>query len=59
MSLFEIFVTSRYLIDLLNIDIPYFEGMVNQSYPLELHLNKANTKDTGDPFLDLHPSIAN
>ena len=24
--------TSRYLDDLLNIDIPYFEGMVNQIY---------------------------
>ena len=26
--------TSRYLDDLLNIDNPYFEGMVNQIYPL-------------------------
>ena len=25
--------TSRYLDDLLNIDNPYFEGMVNQFYP--------------------------
>ena len=25
--------TSRYLDDLLNIDNPYFEGMVNQIYP--------------------------
>ena len=25
--------TSRYLDDLLNIDHPYFEGMVNQIYP--------------------------
>ena len=25
--------TSRYLDDLLNIDNPYFEGMVNQTYP--------------------------
>ena len=32
---------SRYLDDLLNIDYPYFEGMVNQIYPPELHLNKA------------------
>ena len=31
--------TSRYLADLLNIDNPYFEGMVNQIYPPELHLN--------------------
>ena len=36
-------LTSRYLDDLLNIDNPYFEGMVNQIYPPELQLNKANT----------------
>ena len=51
--------TSRYLDDLLNIDIPYFEGMVNQIYPSELQLNKANTSDTEAPFLDLHLSISN
>ena len=34
--------TSRYLDDLLNIDNPYFEGMVNQIYPPELQLNKAD-----------------
>ena len=34
--------TSRYPDDLLNIDNPYFEGMVNQIYPPELQLNKAN-----------------
>ena len=50
--------TSRYLDDLLNINNPYFEGMVNQ-YPPELQLNKANTTDTEAPFLDLHLSIAN
>ena len=44
--------TSRYLDDLLNIDNPYFEGMVNQFYPPELQLNKANTSDTVAPFLD-------
>ena len=33
--------TSRYLDDLLNIDNPYFEGMVNRIYPPELQLNKA------------------
>ena len=37
--------TSRYLDDLLNTDNPYFEGMVNQIYPSELQLNKANTSD--------------
>ena len=35
--------TYRYLDDLFNIDTPYFEGMVNQIYPPELQLNKANT----------------
>ena len=42
--------TSRYLDDLLNIDNPYFEGMVNQIYPPEVQLNKANTSDTEAPF---------
>ena len=41
------------------IDNPYFEGMVNQIYPPELPLNKANTSDTEAPFLDLHLSISN
>ena len=44
--------TSRYLDDLLNIDNPYFEGMVNQIYP-------ANTSDTEAPFLNLHLPISN
>ena len=48
--------TFRYLDD---IDNPYFEGMVNQIYPPELQLNKANTTDTEAPFLDFHLSIAN
>ena len=52
-------LTSRYLDDLLNIDNPYFEGMVNQIYPPELQLNKANTSDTEAPFLDLRLSISN
>ena len=33
--------------------------MVNQIYPPELQLNKANTSDTEVPFLDLHQSISN
>ena len=48
-----------YLDDLLNIDNPYFEGMVNQIYPPELQLNKANISDTEAPFLDLHLSVSN
>ena len=51
--------TSRYLDDLLNINNPYFESMVNQICPRELQLNKAITTDTEMPFLDLHLSIAN
>ena len=44
--------TSRYMyLDyLLNIDNPYFEGMVNQIYTPELQLNKANISDTETPF---------
>ena len=49
----------RYLDDLLNIDNPYFEGMVKQIYPPELQLNKANNTYTEAPFLDLRLSIAN
>ena len=41
---------SRYLDDLLNIDNLYFDGMVNQIYPPELQLNKANISDTEAPF---------
>ena len=51
--------TSRYMDVLLNIDNPYFEGMVNRIYLPELHLNKTNTSDTEAPFLDLHLSISN
>ena len=51
--------TSRYLDDLLNIDNPYFEGMVNQIYSSELQLNKTNTSDTEATLMDLHLSISN
>ena len=50
---------TRYLDDLLNIFNPYFEEMVNQIYPPELQLNKANTSDTEALFLDVHRSISN
>ena len=43
----------------MNIDNPYFEGMVNQIYPPELQLNNANISDTEATFLDLHLSVAN
>ena len=45
---------SRYLDDLLNIDNPYFEGMVGRIYPSESEFNKANASDTEAPFMDLH-----
>ena len=51
--------TSRYLDDLLNIDNPYFQRMVNQIYPPELKLSKAIASDTEATFLDLHLSIYN
>ena len=50
--------TSRYLDEILNIDNPYFESMVNQSYLPELQLNKANISDTEAPFLDIHISVS-
>ena len=50
---------SRYLDDLLNIDNPHFEGMVNEIHPRELQLIKANNTGTKALFLDLHLSIAN
>ena len=48
--------TSRNENDLLNIDNPYFKGMVNHIYPPELQLNPS---DTESPFLDLHLFISN
>ena len=51
--------TSRYLDDLLNIDNPYFEKMVNQIYPTGPQLNKANSSDTEAPCLDLNLLITN
>ena len=40
---------TRILDDLLSIENPYFEGMVNQTYPPELQLNKANASDNNNP----------
>ena len=50
--------TSRYLDHLLNIDIYFFDSMVNHIYPLELQLNKANVSDTEVSCLDLHLYIS-
>ena len=41
---------SRYLDDLLYMDNPYFEGIVNRLYPAELQLNTANVSDIDVPF---------
>ena len=49
--------TSRYLDDVLNIKT-YFDGTVDQIYPSELQLNKANSSDTEASFLDLHLTIS-
>ena len=46
------YLNSRNLNYLLNIDNPYFEGMVNQIYPHKLQLNKANTRDNEAPVLN-------
>ena len=43
--------TSRYLVDILNINNVYFDNMVSQIYPSELQLNKANTSATKSAFL--------
>ena len=51
--------TSRFLDDLLNIDNPYFEQMVDWIYPIELQFNKANFSHTEAPFLYLNLSITN
>ena len=50
--------TSRFLDDLLHIDNPFFDGMVNRFYPPELQLNKTNTSDNEAPCSDLHLSIS-
>ena len=50
--------TSRYLVDLLNIDNIYFGQMVNRIYLAELQLNKVNSSDTEVQFLDLNLSIS-
>ena len=51
--------TSRYLDNIININNVYFDNMVNEIYPSELQLNKANTSDTKAAFLDLNLSISN
>ena len=49
--------TSRYLDDLHNFDNPYFEQMVDQIYPTELQLNKANSSTTEAPDARFYPIL--
>ena len=49
--------TSRYLVESLYIDNPYFAQKGSHIYPTELQLNKANSSDTEAPFWDLDWSI--
>ena len=51
--------TSRYLDDILTIDNPFFASMVDNIYPPELTLNKANGSDTQVAYLDLSLSVSN
>ena len=51
--------TTRYLHDILSINNVYFDNMVSKIYPSEIQLDKANTSDTEDAFLDMHLSISN
>ena len=44
------YTTSKYLEDIFNIDNVYFDTMINQIYPSELQLNKANTSNTESAF---------
>ena len=44
--------TSRYLGDILNINVIYFDNMVSKIYPAELQHIKANTSDTLTSFLN-------
>ena len=49
--------TSRYLDDILNINIIYSDNIVCQINPSQLHLNKANTSDTEAAFLTCNPHL--
>ena len=50
--------TSRYLDDLLNINIDYFEEMVDKIYPKDIQLNQSNNSDTEALSLDLKLPIS-
>ena len=57
-DIIDVFSTSRYLDDILNIINVYFDNMVSQIYPSKLQLNNVDTSDTEAAFLDLHLSIS-
>ena len=50
---------SRYFGNFLNIDNIYFEDIVDNIYPKEPQLNKANSSGTEASFLDLKFSVSN
>ena len=58
-EIIQVLSLSRYQVDLLKIDNPYFEGIVSRIYPPEIQVNKANASNTEAPFLDLNLSISN
>ena len=59
LTLLRLSIQPRYLDDLLNIDNIYFDQMVDQRYPTELQLNRANSSDTEAPFFYLNLCISN
>jgi hypothetical protein len=50
---------SRYLDDICTIDNNYFSNLIQDIYPKELELKKANNSDTYASFLDLNLNIDN
>ena len=51
--------TSRYLVDVLDIDNPYIEQMENQIYPTELQSCKVSVLILKTPILNLDLPITN
>ena len=50
--------TSRYLDDILNINITYFDNVVSRIHPAKLQHYKANTSGTEALVLDLQLSVS-
>ena len=51
--------TYRYLDDILALNNPEFSNVMNEIYPKELQLNKANANNDHCPFLDLDITLSN